>query len=223
MNFIILGPPGSGKGTLAKRICKRYHIDHISTGDLFRFNIKKKTELGKLAVSYIDRGDLVPDDVTVGMVQQRLSELAPDEGFLLDGFPRTTEQADALAEILTNLDRQLDAAINVCLEDDVIVGRLKGRRVCRNCGASFNLDTMPPKVFDVCDECGGELYHREDDKPETISNRLAVYRENTSPLIKYYEDRDILVSIDNAGAPEETEAALFVLLDQVTQRAKNRK
>lgn len=214
MDLLILGPPGSGKGTLAKMICDHYGAMHISTGDLFRENIKNKTELGELASGYIKRGDLVPDEVTIAMVEDCLSKLPHNKSFLLDGFPRTVQQADALEVILKKLGRSLNAAINVSLSDEIIAHRIAGRRMCRDCGASYNVDLMPSKVDGICDRCGGELYQRPDDKPETVVNRLATYHDKTKPLIDYYSAHDIMIDADNSGSAEETAATIFKALEK---------
>ncbi len=216
MNLIILGPPGSGKGTLSKLLVDRCEVVHLSTGDLFRENIGGGTELGRLAESYINKGDLVPDEVTNAMVKDRLAALAAakgkEAGFLLDGFPRNLAQAEALAKMLEELNLKLDHVINVCLPDDLIVARLAGRRVCRQCGASYNTEFMPTAKAGVCDRCGGEVYQRSDDNEETVKNRLATYREQTEPLIEYYAKEGLLLDIDNSGAPAEAAAQLTAAL-----------
>lgn len=209
MNLIILGPPGSGKGTLSKALCDHYQMVHISTGDLFRDHIQKQTELGRLASAYIERGDLVPDEVTIGMVRDRLSQLSDADGFLLDGFPRNVLQAAAFGEMMKTLGRKLDGAINVKLADDIISSRIEGRRICRSCGASYHIRYMPPAQAEVCDRCGGELYQRADDRAETVMNRLATYHEVTRPLIEYYEGAGLVIHVDNSGKAADTIRHLF--------------
>ena len=197
MNLIIMGAPGSGKGTSATVIREKYGLDHISTGDLFRYNIKENTPLGIEAKSYIDKGALVPDDVTIRMVEDRLKNLKSDKGFILDGFPRTIAQAEALDKILESLGSKIDAVMYVVTDDDVIIDRVTTRRVCEKCGASFNVKYMPTKVEGVCDVCGGKVIQRSDDNPETVAKRLETYRVNTQPLIDFYNKRGIIVEGNN--------------------------
>ena len=194
--LILLGPPMSGKGTQASRMSEKLGIPQISSGDLFRYNIKNQTELGMEARKYMDRGDLVPDKVTIGMVAERLNRPDCEQGALLDGFPRTTPQAKALEEILADLGGKLSAVISVVVPDDVLVERASGRRICRSCGASYHLKFNPPEKDGVCDQDGGELYQREDDLPETVRQRLAVYQAQTSPLIDFYRERGLLHQIN---------------------------
>jgi len=194
--LILLGPPMSGKGTQAKRLTEQLGIPQVSSGDLFRENIKKQTSLGLEAKRFIDRGDLVPDEVTIGMVADRLSREDCIAGALLDGFPRTITQAEALDGILTELGASLSAVISVDVPDDSLVERASGRRICRSCGQSYNLTFNPPQKEDVCDLDGGELYQREDDKPDTVRQRLAVYQAQTSPLVEFYRARGILKEIN---------------------------
>ena len=194
--LILLGPPMSGKGTQAKRLTEQLGIPQVSSGDLFRENIKKQTSLGLEAKRFIDRGDLVPDEVTIGMVADRLSREDCIAGALLDGFPRTITQAEALDGILTGLGASLSAVISVDVPEDSLVERASGRRICRSCGQSYNLTFNPPQKEDVCDLDGGELYQREDDKPDTVRQRLAVYQAQTSPLVEFYRARGILKEIN---------------------------
>ena len=197
MNLIIMGAPGSGKGTSATVIREKYGLDHISTGDLFRYNIKENTPLGIEAKSYIDKGALLPDDVTIRMVEDRLKNLKSDKGFILDGFPRTIAQAEALDKILEGLGSKIDAVMYVVTDDDVIIDRVTTRRVCEKCGASFNVKYMPSKVEGVCDVCGGKTIQRSDDNPETVQSRLDTYRKNTAPLIDFYAARGLIVEGNN--------------------------
>jgi len=198
MNIVLLGPPGAGKGTQAKQIAETFAIPHISTGDMFRANLKAETELGKLAKSYMDKGELVPDSVTIAMVEDRLGKEDCNAGFLLDGFPRNTEQAAALKEVLTKLGKSVDLALNIAVESSELIGRLTGRRVCKACGASFHVMFQAPKTENVCDFCGGELYQRADDSLETVKNRLDVYEAQTAPVIGYYEAEGTLKTVDGA-------------------------
>ncbi|MFA7572724.1 MAG: adenylate kinase [Lutispora sp.] len=196
MRVVLLGPPGAGKGTQAVRLVGRYNIPHISTGDIFRKNLKEKTELGLKAKEYMDKGLLVPDALVVDIVKARLVEDDCAKGFLLDGFPRTVDQADALETELDKLGIKLDAVINIEVEDDILIGRLTGRLVCRKCGATYHATFNKPKVDAVCDLCGGEIYTRDDDKEETVKNRLLVYKDQTQPLIDYYTKKDMLKTIN---------------------------
>lgn len=196
MRIVLLGPPGAGKGTQAVRLVEKYNIPHISTGDIFRKNLKEKTKLGLKAKEYMDKGLLVPDDLVVDIVKSRLMEDDCKEGFLLDGFPRTVEQADALETELNKLGWKLDGVINIEVKDEVLIDRLTGRLVCRQCGATYHSKFNKPKQEDVCDVCGGELYTRDDDKVETVKNRLDVYKKQTQPLIDYYTKKGMLKTID---------------------------
>ena len=203
MKIILMGPPGAGKGTQAEKLVELYQIPHISTGDMFRKAQKDGTELGLKAKEYMEQGQLVPDEVTVGIVRERLAEADCKDGFLLDGFPRTVQQADALDGILKDLGMALERVINIEVEKAFLVDRLTGRRVCRTCGATFHVVNKAPKVEGVCDKCGGELYQRNDDKIETVSNRLDVYAAQTAPLIEYYQSKGIMSSIDGSKSMED--------------------
>ena len=194
--LILLGPPMSGKGTQAARLTQLLGIPQVSSGDLFRDNIKNQTNLGLEAKKYIERGDLVPDEVTIGMVKERLHREDCLGGALLDGFPRTTPQAEALDEILVGVGAFLAAVISVAVPEDVLVERASGRRICRTCGQSYHLKFDPPKESGICDEDGGELYQREDDKQETVRQRLAVYQAQTSPLVEFYRTRGVLHEVN---------------------------
>ena len=195
-NIVIFGAPGAGKGTQAEKIIENYQIPHISTGDMFRKAIKDQTELGMEAKRYMDQGALVPDHVTIGIVKDRLSESDCKSGFLLDGFPRTVDQAKALDEILTSLDSKIDYVINIDVDLDILKERLTGRRICRSCGATYHMVFNPPAVAGTCDKCGGELYQRKDDNEETVGNRLDVYVSQTKPLLDYYSLAGNLVNIN---------------------------
>lgn len=212
MKIILMGPPGAGKGTQAEKLVELYQIPHISTGDMFRKAQKEGTELGLKAKSYMDQGQLVPDEVTVGIVKERLAEDDCKGGFLLDGFPRTVQQADALDSILAELDLALDRVVNIEVDKAFLVDRLTGRRVCRACGATFHVTNKAPKVEGVCDKCGGELYQRNDDKVETVSNRLDVYAAQTAPLIEYYQSKGIMSSIDGSKSMEDVLADIRTAL-----------
>lgn len=197
MNLILMGLPGAGKGTQAEKIIDAYGIPHISTGDMFRAAIKNETALGLEAKSYMDKGALVPDEVTNGIVKERLAEPDTEKGFLLDGFPRTIEQAEALDAMLKDLNKQIDAVIDIHVGEEVLVERLAGRFICRNCGATYHKIFNPTKVEGTCDRCGGhEFYQREDDKPETVKNRLAVNMEASAPILDFYKQAGLLHSLD---------------------------
>ena len=198
MNIILMGLPGAGKGTQASEIVKKFPIPHISTGDMFRKAIKDETDLGKEAKSYMDRGELVPDEVTVGIVKERISEDDAKKGFLLDGFPRTIEQAEALSEIMQELDRKIDAVINIEVPEEELMNRLTGRRICEKCGTTYHLVFNPPKVEGICDLDGGKLYQREDDNPETVANRLNVNVKQSKPILEFYDNKNVLKNIDGS-------------------------
>lgn len=198
MKIVMLGAPGAGKGTNAERICSKYKIPHISTGDIFRENIKNGTELGKKAKAIIDAGGLVSDEITIGLVKDRLSKDDTKNGYILDGFPRTIPQAEALATFA-----KIDAAVNFDIEDNAVVERLGGRICCKDCGQMYHVVNNKPKTEGKCDKCGGELYTRDDDKPESIKHRLEVYRESTAPLIDFYKGKGNLVDIDAKGSPDK--------------------
>ncbi|SEV96862.1 Adenylate kinase [Ruminococcaceae bacterium KH2T8] len=197
MNLIILGAPGSGKGTSATVLREKYDLAHISTGDIFRSNIKNGTPLGVEAKSYIDKGALVPDSLTVSMVEDRLSQDDCKKGYILDGFPRTLAQAEALDEMLAKNGDKIDAVLSIVVDDEIIKDRVSGRRVCEKCGASFNVKFKPTKAEGVCDLCGGKVVQRADDNEETVANRLKTYYENTQPLIDFYEKKGLIVEGDN--------------------------
>ena len=196
MRIILLGPPGAGKGTQAAGIVEKYNIPHISTGDIFRKNIKEGTELGKKAKGFIDQGLLVPDELTVGLVTDRISQPDCEKGFMLDGFPRNVAQAQHLDEYLKEVGISLDKVVNIEVDKDILVGRAVGRRICKSCGATYHVEFNPPKVDGICDVCGGELYQRADDNEETVSKRIQVYLDETKPLVNYYSEEGIIANIN---------------------------
>lgn len=214
MKIIMLGAPGAGKGTQAKKIAEKYSIPHISTGDIFRANIKNGTELGKKAKTYMDQGFLVPDELVVDLVVDRLNQDDCADGCVLDGFPRTIPQAVALDEALAVIGQSVDCAINVEVPDENIVKRMSGRRACVNCGATYHIVYAPTKVEDICDTCQGELILRDDDKPETVQKRLNVYHEQTQPLIDYYTKKNILAEVDGTVDIDEVFAAIVKILGE---------
>ena len=215
MNIILMGLPGAGKGTQASEIVKKFPIPHISTGDMFRKAIKDETDLGKEAKSYMDRGELVPDEVTVGIVKERISEDDAKKGFLLDGFPRTIEQAEALNSIMSELDREIDAVINIEVPEEELMNRLTGRRICEKCGTTYHLVFNPPKVDGICDIDGGKLYQREDDNPETVSNRLSVNVKQSKTILEYYNEKGVLKNIDGSKDIEEVTNDVIDILDHL--------
>ncbi len=212
MKIIMLGAPGAGKGTQAKQIASKYQIPHISTGDIFRANIKNGTELGRKAKEYMDQGLLVPDELTCDLVMDRIGQDDCKNGFVLDGFPRTIPQAEALDAALNKIGQSMDYAIDVDVPDENIVSRMSGRRACLNCGATYHIVAIPPKKEGVCDNCGSELVLRDDDKPETVQKRLDVYHEQTQPLIDYYKKQDILKTVDGTQPMESVFEDITVIL-----------
>lgn len=198
MKIIMLGAPGAGKGSQASRIAKEYQLPHISTGDIFRANLKEETELGKRAKSFMDKGELVPDDITIAMLLDRIHKEDCKNGYILDGFPRTIPQAEALKEALAKKDEKIDLALDVEASDELIIKRMAGRRTCPACGAIYHIVTLPPKTDGICDRCGADLIQRKDDNEETVKNRLKIYHEVTEPLISYYKKEGILEEIDGA-------------------------
>lgn len=215
MNLILLGPPGAGKGTQAKRIVEKFAIPQISTGDMFREAVAKGTELGKKAKEYMDRGELVPDEIVIGIVRERLSQPDCEKGFILDGFPRTINQAEALDEMLDDMGRKIDAVINIVVPDEEILKRIVYRRVCKECGAVYNLVYNPPERDGICDKCGGELYQRDDDREETVKERLRVYKEQTEPLINYYSQKEVIYDIDGTKDIEEVWKQIESVLEKI--------
>ncbi|VUT26875.1 MAG: Adenylate kinase [Candidatus Methanolliviera sp. GoM_asphalt] len=203
MNIILLGPPGSGKGTQAKLIEERCGIPQISTGDMLRKAVENKTELGIKAKNYMDSGALVPDELVIMITEERLKAEDCRDGFILDGFPRTVTQAEALDEVLNKMNKKIDNALNIEVKEDDIIRRMSGRRICKGCGASYHIIFNPPNEENICDLCGGELYQRDDDKEETVRNRLKVYKDQTEPLINYYREKSVLRSIDGGRKIEE--------------------
>lgn len=212
MKIIMLGAPGAGKGTQAKKIAAKYNIPHISTGDIFRANIKNGTELGKKAKTYMDQGLLVPDELVVDLVVDRVGQEDAKNGYVLDGFPRTIPQAEALDKALAGLGEKVDYAIDVDVPDENIVRRMGGRRACVGCGATYHMEYAPTKVEGICDTCGKELILRDDDKPETVLKRLGVYHEQTQPLIDYYKNQGILKSVDGTQPMDEVFKAIVTIL-----------
>jgi len=208
MNLIFLGAPGAGKGTLAAQLSKEYGIPQISTGDIFRAAVKEGSELGRKVQGIMEKGELVPDSLTVELVEERLAQADAQNGYILDGFPRTIAQADALAAF-----QKIDMAINFNTSDEVVIRRLSGRRVCRSCGAIYHVENMPPKVTGKCDKCGGELYTRDDDRIESIKMRLQVYKAQTEPLIEYYRSKGLLRDIDSSTSPEQSFSQIKSLLE----------
>ncbi len=212
MRLVLVGPPGAGKGTQAQHIASARSVPAISTGDIFRANVSQGTELGQLAKSYMDAGDLVPDEVTVEMVRNRLTEDDAAKGFLLDGFPRNVPQAETLEGMLSEMGNKLDIVLELVVDDDEVVRRLSGRRTCRTCGTNWHVDFDPPAVEGVCDRDGGELFQRDDDKPATVRHRLDVYAQQTAPLVSFYATRGILIGIDATGPVDDvTDRALEAL------------
>ncbi|MEP6462932.1 MAG: adenylate kinase [Frankiaceae bacterium] len=212
MRLVLVGPPGAGKGTQAQYVAQYRSVPKISTGDIFRANVSRGTPLGKQAKAFMDAGDLVPDEITIQMVRDRLAEDDAVKGFLLDGFPRNVAQARVLDSLLLELGGGVDAVLEMVVDDDEVVRRLSGRRTCRACSRVWHVDFDPPTDPDTCDECGGELFQRDDDKEETIRHRLEVYAEQTAPLVSYYADKGILVGIDATGPVDDvTERAIAAL------------
>ena len=216
VNLVLLGAPGAGKGTQAERIVREFTIPHISTGDMLRAAVAKGTELGEAAKRYMDAGELVPDEVIIDVIRQRLSEPDAQHGFLLDGFPRTLEQAGALDVMLADAGHSLTTVLLIDVPEDELVQRLAGRRMCRQCGKGYHVLFNKPAVEGVCDACGGELYQRSDDNEETVRNRLAVYRRQTEPLVSYYEERGVLRGVEGGGkGPDEVFAGVEDVLRSV--------
>ena len=213
MKIIMLGAPGAGKGTQAKRIAEKYGIPHISTGDIFRANIKNQTELGMKAKAYMDQGALVPDELTLELIMDRFTKDDCKNGYVLDGFPRTIPQAEALTKALADKQDAVDFAVNVDVPDEAIVSRMSGRRACLACGGTYHIKFNPTKVEGICDACGGELVLRNDDKPETVQKRLDVYHEQTQPLIEYYQNQNILKEVDGTLPMEDVFQAIIAILE----------
>ena len=212
MKIIMLGAPGAGKGTQAKKIAEKYQIPHISTGDIFRSNIKEGTELGMKAKSYMDQGALVPDEITIGMLLDRIQKEVCQNGYVLDGFPRTIPQAESLTKALENMGQKVDFAVNVDVPDENIVNRMSGRRACLSCGATYHIVYNPPKQEGICDVCQKELVLRDDDKPETVQKRLAVYHEQTQPLIDYYKEAGVLAEVDGTQDMDQVFSDIVAVL-----------
>jgi len=216
VNIVLMGPPGAGKGTQADFIKQQYPIPHISTGDMFRDAVSRGTELGKEAKKYMDAGKLVPDEVTIGIVEERLAESDCKDGFLLDGFPRTTNQAEALDQALSAGGRKIQAAINIAVPNDILIERMSGRISCQECKTVYNLKTNPPAQTGICDKCGGQLVQRSDDQGETVAKRLEVYLEQTNPLLDYYQKQDVLYEVDG----DRDNKAVFTEIKSLLEKFK---
>lgn len=214
MKIIMLGAPGAGKGTQAKMIAEKYSIPHVSTGDIFRANIKEQTELGMEAKKYMDQGLLVPDELTVKILLDRVAKDDCKNGYVLDGFPRTIPQAEVLDKAVSELNESIDYAINVDVKDENIIRRMSGRRACLKCGATYHIEHIPPKKEGICDKCGSELVLRDDDKPETVEKRLKVYHEQTQPLIDYYNKKGILREVDGSQDMKDVFNAIVSILGE---------
>jgi adenylate kinase len=216
LNLVLMGLPGAGKGTQAERIVEKYHIPHISTGDMFRAAMANGTDLGKKAKEFMDAGALVPDEVTIGIVRERLAEKDCEKGFLLDGFPRTVPQAEALDEILKDQGRSIEFVLNINVDKEQLMARLTGRRICKSCGSTYHLIFNPPSKENVCNRCGGELYQRADDNEETVLNRLNVNINQSVPLLTFFEEKGILRNVNGQQAIEKVFEDITKLLDQLT-------
>ncbi len=212
MNLVFLGPPGAGKGTQAKRLSREHSWPHISTGDILREAVSQGTELGKKAKEYMEKGELVPDEVVIGIIEERLGKEDAENGFILDGFPRTVKQAQSLDEVLGEMGKSLDAVLYFKVSEDEVIKRLTGRRTCKDCGAIFHTLFNPPAQENVCDRCGGELRQREDDREETVRRRLEVYLAQTAPLIHYYQEKGLLKEVNGERSPEEVYEEIKVIL-----------
>lgn len=215
MNLILLGAPGAGKGTQAKFIAEKYGIPQISTGDMLREAVAKGTELGKIAKEFMSQGKLVPDEIVVGIVKERLKQKDCENGFILDGFPRTIAQAEALDEIMKEMGKRIDAVININVPEEEVVKRIVNRRICRRCGAIYHLLYDPPKKEGICDKCGGELYQRDDDRESVVRERFRVYRRNTEPLIEYYKKKGNLLNVDGSKSIEDVKEEILTMLEEI--------
>ena len=213
MNIILLGPPGGGKGTQAKKIVEKYGIPHIATGDILREAVAKGTELGKKAKEYMEKGQLVPDEVVIGLIEERLKESDCEKGFILDGFPRTVAQAEALEKVLENMGRKIDHVIDIEVPEEELLKRLTGRRTCKKCGAMYHIVFNPPKQEGICDKCGGELYQRADDNEETVKSRLEVYHNQTAPLIDFYSQKGLLRQVNGTGSIQDIFAEIVKIVE----------
>ena len=214
MRVVFLGAPGVGKGTQADFVASQYHIPKISTGDLLREGVAKQTPLGLKAKGFMDRGDLVPDEVVIGLVREKLQSQECSNGFLLDGFPRTVAQADRLSEMLVDQGHSIDQVIHFVLPREEVIRRLSGRRNCPMCPSVYHVESIPPKQSGICDECGAELIQRNDDRPETVQSRLTVYEQQTAPLIEYYKRKDLLFELDGSGSVDAVQDRLLALLSK---------
>ncbi len=218
LRLVLVGPPGAGKGTQASRISARYQIPHVATGEILRENVRNETELGQKAKGYMDKGELVPDELIIDMVRERLAEAYSDNGFVLDGFPRTVAQAQALEQVLDELDQALDVVVRMAISEDEVLRRITGRRVCQDCGAVYHVEADPPEQEGVCDQCGGDLVQREDDTEQIVRDRLSGYREQTQGVVSFYEDRGMLRDVDAEGKPDEVTERLFDVLAEYAEQ-----
>lgn len=217
VDIVLFGAPGSGKGTQAEQICKQFDLKHVATGDLFRENLKNETDLGKLAKTYMDKGELVPDDVTAAMLKDRLQKPDAKSGIILDGFPRTLPQAEALKGIMDDLGRSINGVLYIKVSDEELVSRLAGRWICRSCQTPFHTKFNPPTQEGVCDACGGELYQRDDDKPETVRARLKTFHNQTAPLIDYYTNAGLLTEIGGEGEVSAVSERVIAAIKSMAQ------